>query len=630
MTRTLSLRRALTLLVLITGLLPMLGVALLLIFWLKPHMEEHVAQGNQSLATAISTQVERYLTSPQSALRSFASHAQEYRQQGFLQTALDTLFEANDLFETIYLVDAHHRIIALTTPRNSRIQPGDFIGLDLSGSPTLRRVRTGDRNIWSDAYQSPISSRSVAATAAEAADLLVVGEISLHRMSDYVRRMAGEQATVTILDRRGLVVAHPDPRMANEQVNYSHLPILQHQASRATEKFELDRTPVIGTLAEVANLDWHVLVTQPLAVVQRQIMLTGMILLALSAIVLLISWWIGLDIVRRVSQRFEQLAELSDRLTRGDYPTHWPEQTLREAERLNDNLRRMSEAVREREADWRELNQTLEEKVEARTASLQQAQETLVRSEKLAALGALVAGVAHELNTPIGNGLMAASALEDSSKAFAERSREGLRRSELESYVRHTLEASGLVVRNLNRAAELVASFKQVAIDQTTSHRRKFDLAEVIQEIVTTLAPTLRKAQCTLDIDVPPEIYLDSYPGPLGQVLVNLLTNAIVHAYQGKPGTIALSARLIDQDRIALSVSDQGRGIAPEHLGHIFDPFFTTRFGEGGSGLGLHICHNFVTSLLGGQIDVRSQPGQGSCFTLTLPRTAPAETKPSA
>lgn len=292
------------------------------------------------------------------------------------------------------------------------------------------------------------------------------------------------------------------------------------------------------------------------------------------------------------------------------------------------------------EDEIRELNATLEERVIERTEELQQAnqelgytldtlnlaQEELVRSEKLAALGALVAGIAHELNTPIGNSLMVASTLVDQTRVLQKSyaSEKGVKRSVLESYFGDASKAGDIIVRNLYRAANLVTSFKQVAMDQTSSQRRTFSLAEVISEIMLTLWPTLKKTTYTVRKIIPEDILLDSYPGPLGQVLTNLLNNAILHAFDGRTGgTITVEAMRTDEGWVDLLVKDDGVGIAPSNLNRIFDPFFTTKLGAGGSGLGLNITHNIVTGILGGRIRVQSQVGAGSTFIVTLPLVAP-------
>ena len=256
---------------------------------------------------------------------------------------------------------------------------------------------------------------------------------------------------------------------------------------------------------------------------------------------------------------------------------------------------------------------------------LQQTQDELVRSEKLAALGSMVAGIAHELNTPIGNGLMVASHLVKTSKRMSEAVKSGLRRSMLDDYLADNDSAGDVLVRNLNKAAELISSFKQVAVDQTSSQRRRFNLAEVIGEIVTALGPSIRKTPYIVEHHTPDDIFMDSYPGPLGQVLTNLINNAMLHGFDGRDaGHITIDvASCASSTQVTIAVRDDGRGI-PEHvLPNVFEPFFTTKRGAGGSGLGLHIVHNIVTAVLGGRIEVESTLGAGTCFSLTLATDAP-------
>ena len=283
-----------------------------------------------------------------------------------------------------------------------------------------------------------------------------------------------------------------------------------------------------------------------------------------------------------------------------------------------------------------ELNASLEAKVEARTAELKGAlqnlkdsQAALLQSEKLAALGRLVAGIAHELNTPIGNSLLSASTLAERTRAFAAAAAAGgLRRSTLTEYVTDATEASGILQRNLDKAAELIRSFKQVAADQTSSQRRSFALKEVVDEVLLAHRPMLRKLPIEVASEVPEGIRLDSYPGPLGQVLANLITNAVLHGYEGRSeGVVRISARPLGADGVEIAVVDQGRGIPEADLQRIFDPFFTTRLGRGGTGLGLGICHTIVTDALGGTIAVRSRPGEGASFVVRIPLRAPAAQK---
>jgi signal transduction histidine kinase len=243
-----------------------------------------------------------------------------------------------------------------------------------------------------------------------------------------------------------------------------------------------------------------------------------------------------------------------------------------------------------------------------------------------------MAGVAHELNTPIGNSLLIASTLHQKTEELAQRlAGPGLRRSDLSTYLEDAVAAHALVMRGLTSAADLVNSFKQVAVDRTTEQRRRFDLQQMATEVIATMMNRVRASGHRIEVEVAADISLDSYPGPLGQVIANFINNALLHAFGGADagkggdggGRMWLRAAPPADGKVTLVFGDDGAGIAPEHMSRIFDPFFTTKLGQGGSGLGLSISYNIVTSVLGGQIAVHSAPG-GTTFTLELPLTAPA------
>jgi PAS domain S-box-containing protein len=290
---------------------------------------------------------------------------------------------------------------------------------------------------------------------------------------------------------------------------------------------------------------------------------------------------------------------------------------LAENAHFNDELeQRVHDRTRALESSNAELMLAMEQ--------LRTARDEIVRSERLAALGSLVAGVAHELNTPIGNSVLVASTLEDRFMKLIETQRGKLPRAELDDHLTGIMEAISLLMRNLQKTEELVYSFKQVAVDQTSAQRRKFDLALVLEDVsMTTITPLIRNTIHLLRVDVPHGIMLDSYPGLLGQVFTNIVRNALIHAFTGKgAGEIVVQARTDHPDYIGLMFTDNGAGIAAENISRVFDPFFTTRLGQGSSGLGLNIVHNLVTNVLGGTVSVASQPGN-TCFTIRIARSAP-------
>lgn len=291
------------------------------------------------------------------------------------------------------------------------------------------------------------------------------------------------------------------------------------------------------------------------------------------------------------------------------------------------------------EKEIREISNELELRVEQRTQNLQEAnaelacameslrhtQEELIRSEKMAALGSLVAGIAHELNTPLGNSVTVASTLQDQTREFAAMISAGqLKRSVLEQYLEVATHGADLLMRNLEAARDLIGSFKQVAVDQSSNQRRTFDLKLVLDEIIATLAPMYKKTPYILKLDLQAGIKMDSYPGPLGQIMTNFVTNAIVHAFDGRDhGEIRVYSRLVGDSQVEIIFSDDGIGIGESDQKKVFDPFFTTKLGQGGSGLGMNIVYNLVTGVLGGEIRLQSKTGEGTSFILLLPCVAP-------
>ncbi|MFZ6742727.1 ATP-binding protein [Undibacterium sp. JH2W] len=297
--------------------------------------------------------------------------------------------------------------------------------------------------------------------------------------------------------------------------------------------------------------------------------------------------------------------------------------------------------IRAIENEIRQLNTDLEERVRQRTQSLEETnrelgnaldsltamQGELIRSEKMAALGSLVAGIAHELNTPIGNSVTVASTLQDHAVNMEnELSTTQPRRSVLAQLTRETSKGANILVRSLDRAAQLILSFKQVAVDQSSNHRRNFDLSTTLNEILVTLEPMYSRSTHSLHIDLEPNVAMESYPGALAQILTNSVNNSLTHGFEGmEHGNMHLKTRLSGQHLVKIIFSDDGAGISAEHLARVFDPFFTTKLGKGGSGLGMHIVYNLVTDVLGGKIELGSELGKGTTISLILPLIAPVK-----
>ncbi|MEG3861569.1 trifunctional serine/threonine-protein kinase/ATP-binding protein/sensor histidine kinase [Microcoleus sp. herbarium12] len=274
-----------------------------------------------------------------------------------------------------------------------------------------------------------------------------------------------------------------------------------------------------------------------------------------------------------------------------------------------------------------QFSQNLESLVQQRTSELSQtledlksAQNKLVEAEKMAALGGLVAGVAHEINTPIGIGITAASLLAEKVTNFFDLYSKGqIKRSELEKFLDTAMQSSSMILSNLTRAAQLIHSFKEVAVDQSSELKRTFNVKHYLEEILTSLSAKLRRTKHKIQIRCDENIVLDSYPGVLCQIVTNLVLNSLIHAYDAEDEGILTFDIMLEGDRLIFEYADNGKGVTPQNLSKIFEPFFTTKRGQGGTGLGLHIIYNLVTQKLKGTISCESQVEKGTRFLIEFP-----------
>lgn len=339
----------------------------------------------------------------------------------------------------------------------------------------------------------------------------------------------------------------------------------------------------------------------------------------------------GLEVVRAVKKEFQKLPILvvsgagvlddaieAVRAGAWDYlvkPLFNLDILLRAVEKALDRAK----LIAENEAHQKNLEKQtvkLQQEIEDRKRTEQQ----LVQSEKMAALGDLVAGVAHEINTPLGIGVTGISYLNDATNAFKKRFTAGeATKTDLEKFLEDCEEACQVTLSNLNRAAKLVAGFKQIAVDQSSDEKRIFNIKQYIDEILFSLYPRIKKTRHTVNVNVPEDLEINSYPGAFSQILTNLVINSLLHGFEGiQAGQITITVKEEDHS-IILWYEDNGKGMTKELQKRIFDPFFTTKRGSGGTGLGMHLVFNLVNKKLNGEISCTSTVGEGTAFTITVP-----------
>lgn len=293
------------------------------------------------------------------------------------------------------------------------------------------------------------------------------------------------------------------------------------------------------------------------------------------------------------------------------------------------NLKTLLQAV-EKALDRARLiaeNQAYQKSLESQTKELQReiedrkkAEKTLVQSEKMAALGDLVAGVAHEINTPLGIGVTGISYLHDATSTFQKMFNNGeAKKSDLENFLAECQEACQVTLTNLNRAAQLVTGFKQIAVDQTSGEKRLFDIKQYIEEILFSLHPRIKKTQHVINVVCPEKLMLNSFPGAFSQILTNLILNSLLHGFEDmEAGQVDIGIEAAKKT-ITLRYKDNGKGMTDVQLTKLFDPFYTTKRGSGGTGLGMHLVYNLVSEKLGGEIECESAPGKGTLITISVP-----------
>jgi two-component system NtrC family sensor kinase len=461
---------------------------------------------------------------------------------------------------------------------------------------------------------------------------VLVAEVNLKYVWDVIAHItAGKTGYAYVVSREGDLIAHPDINLVLQRRNLKSLPQVQAALSKlplpSTTLPNLAGSRVFVAYAPIADLGWAVFVErtadEAYAPLYRSLLRTAVLLLLGLGVAVVAS----VVMSRRVVGPVEQLRQGAARIGAGALDYRIEVQTGDELEALATEFNRMTAQLQESYASLEQKvdlrTQELQAKNEQLEMALQQVQEMqhqIIMQEKMVALGGLVAGVAHEINTPVGIGVTAASLLGEQTTSFRNLYQAGaMKRSDLEQYLETASQSSTMLLSNLNRAAELIQSFKQVAVDQSTEERRCFPVKAYLDEILLSLRPQLKRTPHQIIVQADNDLQLDTYPGAFAQIVTNLVMNSLTHAFApDEPGQMTLDLTSV-ADRVHFTYSDNGCGIPAEHLDKIFEPFFTTKRGQGGSGLGLHIIYNLVTQKLGGTIHCESVEGEGTRFVMAFP-----------
>lgn len=613
--------------------------------------EEAIYKQQTAIVDAMVDSVDGRLRLTRSALEKLAAgmSSQLLRSSEKSQTFLDAQTSLLEIFDNgLLLISEDGKVIAeaphISGGRGRSVTHTDaFKGVTLSGSTHISKpfasIRAKGRPVISIAV--PLIRDGVRVGRLHGSFELM-GRNFLADLVDFKIGRTG-YAFLSTVDR--ILVLHPDRTRimtpappAGQNVVYDRSLVERAGSGRTVTSRGV---PMLVSFQRVPTANWILGVNYPQNEAfepyyrARRWFLWGLV--AGTGLVLLAVWLLMQRLtvpLRAMTRHVESLAEKAgdDRFIRST--------TGDEIGTLGNAFDDMLVQLDAKEQNLRDANLSLDRRVQERTAALQAAnadleravfelqrtQQHLVQNEKMSALGALVAGVAHEINTPLGISVTAVSFLEERIRGLANLfGDDKMSREELQAFLDTSAESVSIALANLNRAVELIRSFKQVAVDQAGSTRRKFFMNDYLKEVLLSLKPQLAHVRHQVRLDCPEQLSLFGRPGDYSQIVTNLVMNSLVHGFDGvEAGHIDIRVEETAAGMV-IRYRDDGRGIAPENLDRIFDPFFTTRRGQGGSGLGLHVVYNIVCQGLGGSIQCRSQPGQGVEFEIHVPRSAMQE-----
>lgn len=615
----------------VSVILPLLIISLFAMNYSRTFLIELSKDNNSQIASNLKLNLESFFTEPESDLKLLASLILNNDNMENAEQTINTFDKTQKNFSHYTIID-DEGIVIFNYPQDTNL-----IGFDYSSRQAYKAIKSGNTDYWSETsinsqYDSVFIDYSL-----PLGKNILIGTVYLDSLEEvFNRTISDNDLLVGITDETGVYILNTDYRLVEQRTTDPYI----NNRQLEYEKVRYLNEDYFGTSISSEYKGWNIIIYETVDNLNQRV---NQFVLYLSGIILLltgISIFLGRKLNAIVFRNLTNVIKKTKNVAAGEYALDNMEGTFIEFNEININFLHMAKKIEQREKEILKhkneielMNKELEERVIIRTNelydanlelettlnNLEETQEQLIESEKLASLGNLVTGLAHEINTPLGVVLTIITYLQDLSEKILDKLNDGtLRKSEFVNYLEKSQDSEKLIYDNINRANELVSSFKLVSSDQSSIETRKINLYEYIENIITTLNPQLKRFKILVHLDGDKDIEILTVPLSIYQTIVNIVINSKIHGYDNDEGDIYIHIIKL-ANSVNVTIEDHGKGIDKDNIKKIFEPFYTTTRGSGGTGLGLNIAYNTIKQNLKGKITCESTLGKGTKFIIELP-----------
>lgn len=604
---------------------------------LSSFMVTEIRRNSANVVSAININVEEiFNNSNQSLDEIYHLYVQEYSNSSVRKRRIFNIFRNSDSsIDGILILDG--KGILLDWGNEEELVEGT----DFSGQAFVKNIPKVGDVYWTGMSIAQKTGLPTAYVSKRFEKYIVVIRLSLKDVGQFIEQFKmSEKSEITITDANGIYLINKNSDLVKSRVYDTYVRSGKKEAITAYQG-----GLYLPYVSEIQGKGWKIVVYQSLSDYLLPTIMMLSSILAVSIFLIFFVNWLNYRSLKAITRDLNLLEQHALEISKGNYSLSPLVSKYVEINMLSqsfqiliDNIRMREQDIEERNYDILKLNESLENQVKQRTRQLEganyelsdayqnlkEAQGLIVQNEKLAALGQMVSGVAHEMNTPIGNAYTASTYILEISKALAGKVEDNnIKRTEFLEMVRELADGADIISRNLHIASDLIFNFKQISADHQSMELRQFNLYEVMKNVIISFGIDLRNANVTLEFLCKEDLYIKSYPGAVVHIVSNLIRNALIHGFEGTNGGFIRIEIFEFEDSVSIMVQDNGIGMNQATLSQIYDPFFTTKRSKGGTGLGLNIVHNMIINVLAGSISCESELGKGTQFKIQLPKQLP-------